>query len=132
MTDETKLVKHCGGCHCGAVKYSFTAPESVVVQRCNCSICAMTGFVHLIVPGANFELLTDPDNLTDYRFNTGVARHLFCKTCGVKSFYVPRSNPDGISINVSCIERGTFVEIAEEPFDGQNWETNAASLAHLA
>lgn len=126
------LAPHTGGCHCGAVRFNVDTPETVTAHRCNCSICAMTGFVHLIVPKEQFHLIAGEDNLTDYRFNSGVAQHLFCKTCGVKSFYVPRSNPDGISVNVNCLDQSTFDEIEIEEFDGQNWEANAASLAHLA
>jgi hypothetical protein len=92
----------------------------------------MTGFVHLIVPQEQFELKTGKDNLSEYQFNTSIAKHLFCKTCGVKSYYIPRSNPKGVSINMNCIEQSTFDQITVEDFDGQNWEDNAASLAHLA
>ena len=92
----------------------------------------MTGFLHLIVPKDRFRLLTDPAELAEYSWNTGVARHYFCRTCGIKSFYVPRSNPDGIDVNVHCLDAGTVVELQVEPFDGSNWEANAASLSHLA
>lgn len=126
------LPNHTGSCHCGALKFSFLSPKNVTVQRCNCSICTMTGFVHLIVPQEQFELKTGKDNLSEYQFNTSIAKHLFCKTCGVKSYYIPRSNPKGVSINMNCIEQSTFDQITVEDFDGQNWEDNAASLAHLA
>jgi len=92
----------------------------------------MTGFLHLIVPGENFHLETGKDHLTSYQVNTKTADHLFCKTCGVKSFYVPRSNPDGYSVNMNCVDRSTFDQIHIEDFDGQNWEQNAGALAHLA
>lgn len=123
---------HRGGCHCGAVRFEFRAPAQVRVQRCNCSICAMTGFEHLIVPAADFRLLCEPDALTRYRFDTGVAQHLFCARCGIKSFYVPRSNPDGYSINLRCVDRSGFARIEYEVFDGQNWEPHGAALAHLS
>ena len=92
----------------------------------------MTGFLHLIVPAARFRLLTDESAITTYTFNTGVAEHTFCKSCGVKSFYVPRSNPDGFSINMRCVDRSTIEDIQTEPFDGQNWEDHAADLAALS
>ncbi len=121
-----------GACHCGAVRFAVALPDEIVAQECNCSICAKTGFLHLIVPKDRFDLRTGEENLTDYRFNTEVARHLFCKTCGVKAFYVPRSNPDGWSVNLRCLNAKDFNSITIEPFDGQNWEANADALAHLA
>jgi hypothetical protein len=114
------------------VRFAVALPDDVTAQECNCSICAKTGFLHLIVPKDRFELRTGEENLTDYRFNTGVARHLFCKTCGVKAFYVPRSNPEGWSVNLRCLNAKDFNSITIEPFDGQNWEANADALAHLA
>jgi hypothetical protein len=129
---ENALLEHRGGCHCGAVRYVFKAPVRVRVQRCNCSMCAMTGYLHLIVPGAEFTLLTDPAAISTYTFNTGTAKHLFCRVCGVKSFYVPRSNPDGFSINLRCVDQRTFEHVDVEDFDGQNWEAHGASLAHLS
>lgn len=129
---EQELRDHHGGCHCGAVRYRFVAPARVLAQHCNCSMCAMTGFEHLIVPGACFTLLTDAAALTAYAFNTGTAKHLFCATCGIKSYYVPRSNPDGFSINMRCVDRSSFDVIEYEDFDGRNWELHGAGLAHLS
>jgi hypothetical protein len=93
------------------------APARLTVSDCNCSICRMSGYQHLIVPRTRFRLLKGADSLTEYRFNTGTARHLFCRHCGVKSFYVPRSNPDGYSINVRCLDPATIEHIEVEPFD---------------
>ena len=121
-----------GGCHCGAVRFQAALPEAVEAQSCNCSICAMTGFVHVIVPESRFRLLKGQENLTSYRFNTGVAEHLFCSVCGIKSFYRPRSNPDGWSVNARCLDSLDGVTLEIEAFDGQNWEANAAGLAHLS
>lgn len=126
------LVSVRGGCHCGAVRYEVSVPSRAVAHRCNCSICAAGGFVQIIVPERQFRLLSGEDVLTEYRFNTGVARHLFCSVCGIKSFYRPRSNPDGVSINVNCIDTSPLERLDIEPFDGQNWEANAASLRHLS
>lgn len=120
---------YAGSCHCGAVRFEVEAPEVVEVEDCNCSICAKTGFLHLIVPGQRFRLLEGEAALTDYRFNTGVARHRFCRVCGVKPFYIPRSNPDGVDVNLRCLDtRPPTVRIVA--FDGRNWEQNAAALAH--
>ena len=120
-----------GSCHCGAVAFEVDAPSPLRVQECNCSICAKAGYLHLIVPRSRFRVLRGEENLTTYAFNTGVARHTFCRTCGVKPFYVPRSNPDGMDVNVRCLD--PMPEgIAVEPFDGRNWEANAPSLEHLS
>lgn len=118
-----------GGCHCGAVQFEVEAPEVVEVEDCNCSICRMTGFLHLIVPARHFRLLKGEDALSTYTFNTGVARHKFCKHCGIKSFYIPRSNPDGVDVNLRCLQQQPK-EVRIVAFDGQNWEKNAAALTH--
>lgn len=118
-----------GSCHCGAVRFAVEAPAHLEVERCNCSICSKAGFLHLIVPASQFELLAGRDALTTYTFNTGVARHTFCRHCGIKPFYTPRSNPDGIDVNVNCLDtRPVSVTIIE--FDGRNWEQHAHTLAH--
>lgn len=121
-----------GRCHCGAVHYRARVQEPIHAKRCNCSICAACGFVHVIVPAREFEALGDPDDLIEYRFNSGVARHLFCRHCGIKPYYVPRSNPDGYSLNLNCIDERDSLDVSIEEFDGQNWEANAASLHHLS
>ena len=121
-----------GGCHCGAVRFEAALPAVVEAQSCNCSVCAKTGFVHVIVPESRFCLLSGAERLTNYSFNTGVARHLFCATCGVKSFYRPRSNPDGWSVNARCLDEAEGLDIRVEPFDGKNWEANAEALARLS
>ena len=125
-------VTHSGGCHCGAIAFEVEAPARIVASDCNCSICRMSGFLHLIVPRSRFRLLQGADQLTEYKFNTGTARHLFCSRCGVKSFYVPRSNPDGWSVNARCLDSTEGFELKIEAFDGQNWEANAHGLAHLS
>jgi hypothetical protein len=121
-----------GGCHCGAVRFEAALPDAIEAQSCNCSICQMTGFVHIIVPKSRFRLLEGQAALTSYRFNTGAADHLFCLVCGVKSFYRPRSNPDGWSVNARCLDDADALDIRIEPFDGKNWEAHAADLAHLS
>lgn len=119
-----------GGCHCGAVRFEVETAETVEVESCNCSICRKTGFLHLIVPASRFRLVSGEDQLADYEFNTRMARHKFCKICGVKSFYVPRSNPDGFSVNLRCLDDGDMPEAQIREFDGRNWEANAAALSH--
>lgn len=122
-------MKYQGSCHCGAVQFEVDAPDEVEVEDCNCSICRMTGFLHLIVPMRAFRLISGTEQLTVYRFNTGVAEHQFCKLCGIKPFYVPRSNPDGMDVNLRCLKtQPRRVNIVH--FDGENWEQHAADLAH--
>jgi hypothetical protein len=125
------IVLYRGSCHCGAVVIEVEAPESVTCEDCNCSICRKSGFLHLIVPAARFRLVQGEESLTTYAFNTGTARHLFCRTCGIKVFYVPRSNPDGFDVNLRCLEPPPR-EVIVRPFDGQRWEENAAALRHLS
>ena len=122
------LVTHRGACHCGAVAFEVDAPARLTVSDCNCSICRMSGYQHLVVPRSRFRLLKGAESLTEYRFNTGTARHLFCRHCGVKSFYVPRSNPDGYSVNVRCLDPATIEHLEVEIFDDSD---RAASDARL-
>jgi hypothetical protein len=129
---EAALVTHRGGCHCRRVVVEVDAPALLVVQDCNCSLCRMTGFLHLIVPANRFRLLSGADDLSEYTFNTGVAKHRFCRVCGVKSFYIPRSNPDGVDVNARCLDEGSVRELRIEAFDGRDWEQHAAALAHLS
>ncbi len=116
------LFIHKGGCHCGAVRFEVDAPADIPVLDCNCSICRMSGYLHLQVPKSRFRLLQGEKALSTYTFNTGMAKHLFCSTCGVKSFYVPRSYPEGYSVNLNCLDRTHIKNIAVQPFDGDNWE----------
>jgi len=127
-----ELTWHAGGCHCGAVRFEAALPDRVEAQVCNCSMCEKVGFIHLIIPESRLRITAGQDRLTDYTFNTGVAHHLFCMICGVKSFYRPRSNPDGWSVNARCLDDPLALTIEIEPFDGQNWEQHAAVLAHLS
>ena len=121
-----------GGCHCGAVRFEAQVGSIVSASCCNCSICRMCGFQHLIVPASRFNLIAGEQELHEYQFKTRTARHLFCRNCGIKSFYVPRSNPDGYSLNVRCLElpENSSLELTE--FDGRNWSKNAAGLSHLS
>ncbi len=117
-----------GGCHCGAVRFNVSVPQQVNITDCNCSLCAMTGYLHLIVTADAFELERGADQLAEYRFNTGTARHLFCRTCGIKSFYVPRSHPQGYSVNWRALDSHDGVSATVTPFDGANWEAARHTL----
>jgi hypothetical protein len=110
-----------GGCHCGRVRFRVTA-ELTGITDCNCSICTKKGFLHLIVAPAQFELLQGEDALAEYRFNTGAAKHRFCRFCGIHPFYVPRSDPDKIDVNLRCLDGIDLAAIEVKPFDGRNWE----------
>ncbi len=123
---------HRGGCHCRRVRFEVDAPVTIDALDCNCSICRMTGFLHLIVPAARFRLLAGEDALTEYRFNTGTARHLFCRHCGVKAFYVPRSHPDGWSVNVRCLDMVTVASVKVSAFNDNDRDAATAAIAHLS
>ena len=116
-----------GGCHCGRVSYRATADLTQVLD-CNCSICAKTGFKHLMVPHGEFALLAGGEALTSYRFGTGTAEHLFCRHCGVKSFYQPRSHPDAWSVNLNALDNAGELVVTVTAFDGRHWEQAAARL----
>ncbi len=115
-------VKHFGSCHCGLIKFEVEASANLRVFRCNCSICRKKQNHHFIVPKQQFVLLTGEDYLTTYTFNTHQAQHLFCRQCGVESFYVPRSNPNCYGVMPHCIDSPTIQSIEYVDFDGENWE----------
>lgn len=117
-----------GGCHCRKVRFEVDTPNKIPVLECNCSICSMAGFLHVIVEKENFRLLTDIEELATYRFNTDTAQHIFCPSCGVKSFYIPRSHPNGFSVNLRCLANINYEDVSIRPFDGENWETAVHAL----
>jgi hypothetical protein len=119
MSVKTGILR--GGCHCGLIEFEVEGPVGVV-EECNCSICAKKGYLHWIVPRETFRLLTPADSIATYRFNTGVAKHHFCPVCGVAPFYIPRSDPDRIDVNVRCLEGVEPGSLRIERFDGRNWE----------
>jgi hypothetical protein len=123
---------HRGGCHCGRVRFEVDAPARVQALDCNCSICRRTGFLHLIVPLRAFRLLSGADALAEYTFGTGAAKHRFCRHCGIKAFYVPRSHPDGIDVNVRCLDPGTVEALEIVPFDDGDREAATAAIAQLS
>ena len=126
------LATHRGGCHCGRVRFEVDAPAGIAALDCNCSICRMSAFLHLIVPAARFRLLAGADALGEYRFNSGVAKHRFCRHCGIKSFYIPRSNPDGVDVNVRCLDPATIERVDITPFDDLQRAASEAAIAHLS
>lgn len=128
MNSVRELREYPGQCHCGAVQFRVAIPPTVTVYRCNCSICTKTGFRHLIVAGDQLKILSGEDQLRDYRFNTRTARHLFCQQCGIKPFYVPRSHPDGYSVNFHCLELDSQVDADVRDFDGRHWGRSIDSI----
>lgn len=111
-----------GGCHCGLVRFEAEVGDAPLeILDCNCSICSMTGYLHLIVPDSRFRLLEGHGDTTTYRFGTGKARHIFCSQCGIKSFYRPRSHPDGVSISLRCVDGWQDLEVNVKPFEGRDW-----------
>ena len=126
------MTTHRGGCHCGRVRFEVDAPAHIEATECNCSICSKSGFLHLFVSRDEFRLLQGEDSLTTYTFNTGVAKHFFCRHCGVKSYYIPRSHPDGISVNVRCLDADTVAAVNVTAFDGRNWEQNVSKLSRIS
>jgi len=116
------MTRHTGGCHCGRVRFEVFAPARINVSECNCSICGKSGYLHLIVPSDRFSLLSGREVLSSYSFNTHTAKHLFCSVCGIKSFYVPRSHPDGFSVNARCLDPGTVQSMTVRQSNGKEWE----------
>ena len=126
------LVTHRGGCHCSRVRFEVDAPARIAALDCNCSICRMTGFVHLIVPASRFRLLAGEDALVEYTFNTGAAKHRFCRHSSVKRYYIQRPQPDGVDVNVRCLDEGTVEAVEVTPFDDGDRERSTAAIAHLS
>ncbi|MGH7097121.1 MAG: GFA family protein [Stellaceae bacterium] len=119
-----------GGCHCGRVRFRIEADLATLLE-CNCSICTKKGFLHLIVPPERFTLLQGADALSTYQFNTNTARHTFCRHCGIHAFYVPRSDPDKISVNARCLDGIDAADLRPaQHFDGRNWEAAFAVYRH--
>jgi hypothetical protein len=117
-----------GGCHCGRVRFRVTAQLDAVIA-CNCSMCAKKGNLHLIVPPGRFALLAGGEALATYQFGTMTARHQFCRHCGIHPFYVPRSDPDKIDVNVRCLDGVDVDRLRVEPFDGKHWEAAITSAS---
>ena len=116
-----------GGCHCGLVRFRVTTEATSIID-CNCSICQKKGFLHLIVPPERFTLLAGEDALATYTFNTGVAKHHFCRVCGVAPYYRPRSHPGSYDVNARCLDGEKLVDFRVEAFDGQRWEESVGKI----
>jgi hypothetical protein len=110
-----------GGCHCGGIRFRVRV-QDFVASECNCSMCTMKGMVHLVVPPERFELLQGADLLSTYTFNTKVAKHRFCRVCGIHPFYTPRSDPDKVDVNIRCLDGDAWKRFSRVTFDGKNWE----------
>jgi len=126
------MTTHRGGCHCGEVRFEVDAPATIQADECDCSICQKSGYLHMLVAADDFRLLKGEDTIETYTFNTGLAKHYFCRHCGVKSFYIPRSHPHGVSVNARCLDKETVESIEITPFDGQNWEQNVSKLSLIS
>ena len=120
---------YSGGCHCGDARFEVDIDfDRTEVLDCNCSICAKKGNLHVIVPPTRFRMLTSPDALVVYTFNTGIAKHTFCRRCGIHPFYTPRSHPDHVDVNVRCLDGVDISSLRVDHFDGQHWEENVQRL----
>jgi len=131
MISNMKENTYQGGCHCGAIRFRFylnDAIENETISSCNCSMCEKTGYLHLIVAKQHFKLTSDWQELSNYQFNKKIAQHYFCKSCGIKSFYQPRSHPECWSINVRCLDGFSDINFRIKNFDGKNWEQNIHSI----
>lgn len=124
----TTLIQHKGQCHCGAVAFTFNAPVRVDVTDCDCSICSMTAYEHVFVAQDQLQFVSGEHEMSRYTFGTGAAKHLFCKHCGIKPLYIPRSHPDSYSVNLRCVTSGTLSAAKRILFSGTNWEKNIADL----
>jgi hypothetical protein len=127
MTNVNNSVIYEGGCHCGAVRFQVIVDRPEAIE-CNCSICRKKGFLHLIVPPEKFTLLRGAEVLTTYTFNTGVAKHTFCRICGIHPFYRPRSHPNSIDVNIRCLDGDVLSKFEIQPFDGAHWEENVDQI----
>lgn len=121
------MTEHSASCHCGAVAIHFTSPKTLQMTECNCSICRRTGYQHVFIPQEQARVQGE-EHLTQYSFGTGAAKHYFCKICGIKPFYVPRSHPESYSVNLRCLDAPSLTISETITFDGQNWEKNIDTL----
>jgi hypothetical protein len=118
----TQATKHSGGCHCGKVRYEVNADLDQPVLACNCSICGKTGVLLTFVPKSEFRLTAGEDGLTDYQFASKTVHHLFCNTCGVRSFG-RGVGPDGtemVAINVRCLDDVDLDKLSVNKYDGKS------------
>lgn len=128
MSQDLAGATYQGGCHCGAIRFEVTVIDHEALS-CNCSICHKKGIVHVIVPPERFRLLSGQEHLATYTFNTRVAQHHFCSTCGIHPFYRPRSHPGWYDVNARCLDGDAFSRFTVRPFDGENWEQSIDQIA---
>jgi hypothetical protein len=96
--------QHNGACHCGSVRFKVRLTDEFnTIRRCSCSYCRMRGAIAVSAPLSEMEFIKGEDNLTLYQFNTGTAKHYFCKTCGIYTHHQRRSDPSQFGVNVACI-----------------------------
>ena len=122
------MVTHLGSCHCKQIQFEVLGEDNITVLNCSCSICSIINYKHYVVSKSQFKLIKGKKHLTTYKFNTKVAKHLFCKKCGIKSFYIPRSHPNSISVNLNCINYNTINKVKVIKFDGKHWEKNIRKI----
>ena len=121
------MKEYTGGCHCGAIRFAFHSEESAQIWKCNCSICDMIDYDHLFIKHDLFKLTSGKELIEKYVFETESAKHYFCKLCGIKSFYQPRSHPDMYSIHLKCVDDPPEInEIIY--FDGKNFEDSIKNI----
>jgi len=113
---------HTGSCHCGAVRYRVTIDLTKPVISCNCSMCGRSGTLLSFVPATQFELLSGEDALRDYLFNKHAIHHLFCTTCGIKSFArgLARDGTPTVAVNVRCLEEVDLDALNVQKSDGRS------------
>ena len=97
------MKRHSGSCHCGAVTFRIEADITDIYQ-CDCSLCRMKNARMTTVHESKFELLSGADKLSEYNWNTRVARHFFCSVCGIYPFHKKRAMPDSYGVNVMCLD----------------------------
>ena len=124
-----------GGCHCQSIRFRITVQsDQLNILDCNCSICTKKGYLHLILPQQQFQLLkgatTTDGAIGTYTFGTHTARHHYCRTCGITPYYRARSHPEDYDVNVRCLDDYYAVvdKMIVTPFDGRDWEKAASNL----
>jgi hypothetical protein len=122
VADRDAIAVYSGGCHCRRVRFEVRAPARLTLLDCNCSICRMTAYLHLVVPASDFTLVSGEGYLTTYQFLTKTAEHRFCSVCGIKAFYVPRADAFSRSVNARCLDAGPGPDAVIIPFDGKGWK----------
>ena len=123
--------KYFGECHCKSIRFEFYCRKDVSIVKCNCSICSITNFLHLIIPHKDFILLRGKEHLHTYQFNKNIAKHFFCKICGIKSFYQPRSHKNCFSINYNSVINPPKIKSVNS-FNGRDFENNIKALREIS